>query len=1108
MFRRRLRPPSPAISPTPHSTPVRSRRPCAATVRYAIGCLALSSLLVGCSTATVEHALPAGRLLSFHWVPNLWKLPIGAWYQRGAIALTASVTSDVAVSPRQALQRLLQEGYLATDSLAGLLNQLPFDQVFTGLTAGELIDLLLADGRITSYQTRSELVADAARRHFDVSHLRPDGLLTALATASGGSILTHPEGGPQAMAAIAAKDALRAAYEADRGAFLDRLPLDTVLRIVESLPKTSAADPRARFYTYNWAATPRNSTTGACPLPPGINGDAGESGSQICEAMIFVPPTGDFGTGTLLAVAQKLKRETDRMPPGHRSARVVFHVVQDFDEGILDAVYPPGHPAAGQPTEFWLPWMDQWQRIVRDRAGRFFALYRSIGGQLDDLYIDIENKGMAANELGVRNPHFPAPPTGRTFSGTLLSDPRWPALAAELRVAGILDLTNIEDWYAGQDYRGIVWNAVNERRRAEAINWAVFEPLRWHFPEASFNNYGNFHHSVTLPYGTCTRYTDSCHTVGSLVGTLQSVNLYGYIRDQLLPGQTKKLVRVGRIATAEVIDGVMRVSLHPHAVDSLRADQLAVGDRVNLYFAGAINPPGCDPSALPNASGAPVAAVSIIGAGAKPYLGQGEYLVTSIDREANALTFAFDGNLPRVTLPNRSCTVKVATDELATGQLASPHPTYDLERAYTDGLGRLVMTFYRPWSNLYLGDDLVLRPVTPNSQVIDRAGQTIDISPYECVYTIAELPNRYTVVGKPQASPANPACANLPALDVHEFKNTPNEDTIWLSAWRSWNAFVSDLKQLRSMLATSTVPVRPWVQHKFVDEAKAGVDPGDENDDADVQRAEPYHYYEEGLLHILMGLEKGNVLQNWIWSQLDDVAPDAYAAGNAAVQRTLDEASRVFGFQDRRVLTLSHVQWDDDYVLSGVDAGGKRIWRFTPNSLKLGGTGVILSLAPARIQLAPGHVFTMTGARIHREPQPVSTWGYWLVEDNPDSLLTIPAETARRIIDDRPLTTVRHTAASDTPLVWPVGGERVVLFQAIDPTTTPTANGRAASEPLQIVGNYQDGMEFVRTAYDLGTRTGDVFGLRWRPTPAQVGVHTLQLLTAAGRPLTLTIAVH
>jgi|GEM_PF-1644597 len=174
-----------------------------------------------------------------------------------------------------------------------------------------------------------------------------------------------------------------------------------------------------------------------------------------------------------------------------------------------------------------------------------------------------------------------------------------------------------------------------------------------------------------------------------------------------------------------------------------------------------------------------------------------------------------------------------------------------------------------------------------------------------------------------------------------------------------FNAFRYEVNKLRAMKLSSEVPIYPWVSYK-------------EFDDSLLRQSD---LYQELIFHAgLTGVE--NFL---FWNPTDHVATPATPSSNALLNDCLKQLEDLIGFEDRETLVKGLVGWGDDYVLTGMRAKGRSVWRFTPklegeNSLE----SVLVRTFPATFQVGSTTV-TIPEGRVFIPENIISRQGYWVI---------------------------------------------------------------------------------------------------------------------------------
>ena len=140
-------------------------------------------------------------------------------------------------------------------------------------------------------------------------------------------------------------------------------------------------------------------------------------------------------------------------------------------------------------------------------------------------------------------------------------------------------------------------------------------------------------------------------------------------------------------------------------------------------------------------------------------------------------------------------------------------------------------------------------------------------------------------------------------------------------------------------------------------------------------------YYAEHVYH--MGLLDPEPFQSYcIGSEIESRGSDIdYSI--RIISELLDELTRVAGAADRKPILVPY-GWNDEYILSGIYAGGKNIWRITPD-LTDGMTKEQFKVADAKDPTftADGQTVTFPGGKIIEDTEitEVGTCGYWIETD-------------------------------------------------------------------------------------------------------------------------------
>lgn len=178
--------------------------------------------------------------------------------------------------------------------------------------------------------------------------------------------------------------------------------------------------------------------------------------------------------------------------------------------------------------------------------------------------------------------------------------------------------------------------------------------------------------------------------------------------------------------------------------------------------------------------------------------------------------------------------------------------------------------------------------------------------------------------------------------------------TAIVNLWQPYNALVSDVKLLRTEIAASDAAVLPWVSSRDWLWRSAG---------------QNYNLYTEGLFQAAMNGARGLL---W-WTDEFTVS----TGNRQAMAAALAELNALIGYDNRTPLLRSDVNYTDSYILSGVDAGGRRVYRLTPDP----NLGVTIFNVPGSVSMQIGSQSVLIpNATLYSPASPASTRGYWIVQ--------------------------------------------------------------------------------------------------------------------------------
>jgi hypothetical protein len=413
------------------------------------------------------------------------------------------------ITSQAVLNALVDQRLVVPTTVQALVNTLTFDRVYQSMGAEELIAALVANKLVVQIGDAASLRAIlASTRSIDLDQLRPDGILTALATLDGGSYLRS---GSTKIDAPQAKTLLANAFQANRVAFLNVFSPESLVRLFDDSigPGGANADPIRVLVDK--------------PVAPGY-------ANILVAAKPWISDPADPSTFPTPSSAVAV---TNAMPDGYKT--LVFF--SDFMEvagygtshnargGYIDPVN-----ASGQKTTNFLVWMDRWQAEIKKRMGDFLTEYKRLGGKLDYVLLDMEDTmlhyGMLAQ--GDRRVDKSKPGSVGVWE-ELLADPRWPALKVQMVARGIpeseLTLDKIGKWNYSSD-NATRWNAVMSERRTAYMNSAITDTILALYPNAIVSNYSDAFQTQTIAAERHSFLTTSYFSLGAPVGNAQARSIY------------------------------------------------------------------------------------------------------------------------------------------------------------------------------------------------------------------------------------------------------------------------------------------------------------------------------------------------------------------------------------------------------------------------------------------------------------------------------------------------------------------------------------------------------------------------------------------------------
>lgn len=200
-----------------------------------------------------------------------------------------------------------------------------------------------------------------------------------------------------------------------------------------------------------------------------------------------------------------------------------------------------------------------------------------------------------------------------------------------------------------------------------------------------------------------------------------------------------------------------------------------------------------------------------------------------------------------------------------------------------------------------------------------------------------------------------------------QIKNRP-PDGVTTYAHTPFNGFRYSLNVMRGMAGSSDAPIHPWIAHRDFKEAY------------DYTGITKHDLYQEMIFHAgVCGADDFIFWNPHPWRP--DQSPEGFTndTQDKLFSDCLKQLDKLIGFADRKTLSKTLVPWDADFALSGINAGGRTVWRFTPN-LDAGGKreDTLVAASPATFKVGD-KLIIIPGGKVYTPEIELSAQGYWVV---------------------------------------------------------------------------------------------------------------------------------
>lgn len=181
-----------------------------------------------------------------------------------------------------------------------------------------------------------------------------------------------------------------------------------------------------------------------------------------------------------------------------------------------------------------------------------------------------------------------------------------------------------------------------------------------------------------------------------------------------------------------------------------------------------------------------------------------------------------------------------------------------------------------------------------------------------------------------------------------------------------FNSFRHALNKMRSMAGSSRVPIHPWIANRGFVEQYCGL--------------RNHDLWQEVVFHA--GLGGADAFLFWnarTWPADTDPTIRTDDAQDLLFDRCLQVLDRLIGKPGRRTLSRTLVPWDSGWALTGMLAGGRTVWRFTPNADDgANPASALVREHPATFRVGDETIVIPGGRVAHVAPR-LSAQGFWVI---------------------------------------------------------------------------------------------------------------------------------
>lgn len=180
---------------------------------------------------------------------------------------------------------------------------------------------------------------------------------------------------------------------------------------------------------------------------------------------------------------------------------------------------------------------------------------------------------------------------------------------------------------------------------------------------------------------------------------------------------------------------------------------------------------------------------------------------------------------------------------------------------------------------------------------------------------------------------------------------------------------------MRAAVLSSEVPVMPWVAWRgYVSDFTKKKDPPPHCSFGNTD------YYQESIYHAAL-CDPDNFLiwSAFRWRQDQDAGDWAQAGDMRLLDALLDRINTLIGYNDRATLVHELSPWHGPYLLTGMKANGRSVWRLTPDPQQSAVALDKIKTSDDPLTFVLGDVtLVMPGGKIDTPDKPLSSVGYWI----------------------------------------------------------------------------------------------------------------------------------